>query len=72
MKMIDIGTTSIKLVDDCGDGWDCVLIFGSTPYQHTMIGGRWKRFVDARRVCQGFVRGFVKGYFKRRFEDINI
>jgi hypothetical protein len=57
-KMMAIGTTSIKLVDDCGNSWGCVLIFGSTPYQHIMIGGQWKRF--------------VKGYFKRMFEDINI
>jgi hypothetical protein len=49
-QMMDIGTTSIKLVDDCGNGWDCVLIFGSTPYQHAIIGGQWKRFVDARRL----------------------
>jgi len=30
-----------------------VLIFGSTPYQHAMIGGQWKRFVDARRFREG-------------------
>lgn len=52
-KMIDIETTSIKLVDDYGNGWDCVLIFGPTPYQHTMIGGQWKHFVDARRLHKG-------------------
>ena len=52
-KMMDIRTTSIKLVDDCGNGWDCVLIFGSTPYQHTMIRGQWIRFVDARRLHKG-------------------
>ena len=49
-KIMDIRTTSIKLVDDCGNGWDCVLIFGSTPYQHAMSGGQWKRIVDARRL----------------------
>ncbi|AES98289.1 transmembrane protein, putative [Medicago truncatula] len=49
-KMMDIGTTSIKLVDDCGNGWGCVLIFGSTPYQHAMIGGMWKCFVDVHRL----------------------
>ena len=52
-KMMDIRTTSIKLVDDCGNGWDCVLIFGSTPYQHAMIGGQWKHFMDARRLREG-------------------
>ena len=52
-KMMDIRNTSIKLVDDCGNAWDCGLIFGSTPYQHAMIGGQWKHFVDARRLREG-------------------
>jgi hypothetical protein len=30
-----------------------VLIFGSTSYQHAMIGGQWKRIVDARRLGEG-------------------
>ena len=52
-KMMVIRTTSIKLVDDCENVWDCVLIFGSTPYQHAMIGGQWMRFVVARRLREG-------------------
>jgi len=52
-KMMVIRTTSIKLVDDCENGRDCMLIFSSTPYQHAMIGGQWKCFVDARRLREG-------------------
>jgi len=48
--MLDTKTTSIKLVDDCRNSWNCILIFGSAPYLHCMIGGEWKRFVDARML----------------------
>ena len=52
-KMLDTNTTSIQLVDDCGNSCDCIFIFGSAPYLHCRIGGQWKRFVDARRLREG-------------------
>jgi hypothetical protein len=51
--MLDRATTSLKLVDDCGNRWECLLIFGTVPYDHCMIGGEWKRFVEARKLCEG-------------------
>jgi len=50
---LDKASTSLKLVDGCGNMWKCILIFGSAPYEHCMIGGEWKRFVDACYLYDG-------------------
>ncbi|XP_024635271.1 uncharacterized protein [Medicago truncatula] len=50
---LDKASTSLKLVDDCGNMWECILILGSAPYEHNRIDGEWKRFVDARNLCDG-------------------
>ena len=52
-QMFDTASTSVKMVDECGNCWDCVLIFGTAPYEHCKIGGQWKRFVEARMLCEG-------------------
>jgi len=51
--MLDTSSTSVKIVDDCGNLWDCDLIFGTAPFEHCKIGGQWKRFVEARRLREG-------------------
>jgi len=52
-QILDNDATIVKMVDDCGNCWDCVLMFGSTPYEHCKIGGEWKWFVEARRLYEG-------------------
>jgi len=49
-QMLDTSTTNVKIVDDCGNIWDCDLIFGTIPYEHCRIGGQWKRLVEACRL----------------------
>jgi hypothetical protein len=51
-QMLDRGATSVKLVDGCGNVWECILIFGTAPYDHCRIGGQWKRFVDERNLYE--------------------
>jgi len=50
---LDRARTNLKLVDECGSLWECVLIFGTTPHEHCMIGGGWKHFVEARNLNDG-------------------
>jgi hypothetical protein len=45
--------TTLKLVDDCGHQWNCLLVFVSFPYKHFKLGGEWKRFVAASRLNVG-------------------
>lgn len=52
-QMLDTSATNVKFVDDCGNVWDCDLIFGTLPYEHCRMGGQWKRFVEARRLREG-------------------
>jgi hypothetical protein len=52
-QMLDTASTSVKMVDECANSWDCVLIFGTAPYEHCKVGGEWKRFVEARRLREG-------------------
>jgi hypothetical protein len=35
-QIIEKTATTVKLVDECGNAWDCVLMFGSTPGQLRM------------------------------------
>lgn len=46
-------STSVLLIDDCGNKWNCITIYGTRPYNHLKIGGGWKRMVDARRIKVG-------------------
>jgi hypothetical protein len=46
-------TRVIRLIDDCGNLWDCTLKFGYRPYYHIKIGGGLKRMAVARRFRQG-------------------
>ncbi|GAU39653.1 hypothetical protein TSUD_18360 [Trifolium subterraneum] len=46
-------TTSIKLVDDCGNVWNCNLIFVTFPCKHYKVSGEWARLVAARRLSVG-------------------
>jgi len=52
-QTLDKASTLLKLVDDCGNLWECILVFGSDPYEHCRIGGAWKRFIDARNLYEG-------------------
>jgi len=51
--ILDDAQNIMKMVDDCGNSWDCVLTFGKTPYEHCKLSGEWKRFVEGRRICKG-------------------
>jgi hypothetical protein len=46
-------TTSVMVVDDCGNTWKCISIYGTRPYSHIKIGGILGRLVDARRLGVG-------------------
>jgi len=52
-NVLDKDSTSVKLVDDCGNSWECILIFGTKPYEHCRVGGEWKHFIDARKIAEG-------------------
>lgn len=46
-------TTTIGLVDDNGNLWDCTLQVSMTPHQNFKIGGGWDRMVKARKIKEG-------------------
>ncbi|WJX65470.1 linoleate 13S-lipoxygenase [Trifolium repens] len=46
-------TTSIKLVDECANVWDCYLIQVTFPFKYCNIGGQWSSLVAARRLKIG-------------------
>ncbi|WJX43734.1 non-specific serine/threonine protein kinase [Trifolium repens] len=46
-------TTSVKLVDDCGNMWNCTSIYVTFPHAHFKVGGEWSRLVAARRLLVG-------------------
>jgi len=43
-------TTSLTMIDDCGNKWNCITIFGSRPHRHVKLSRGWKRMVLARRL----------------------
>ncbi|MCI02353.1 replication protein A1-like protein [Trifolium medium] len=45
--------TTIKLVDDCGNKWNCTLVYVTFPFKHFKVGGEWSRLVAARRLAVG-------------------
>ncbi|WJX32936.1 non-specific serine/threonine protein kinase [Trifolium repens] len=67
-KALHKTTTTLNLIDDCGNKWNCVLIFGCFPYKHFKIGGEWKRLVAARRLEVGD-HITVGGYKREKNED---
>lgn len=50
---MDKKTTALVLVGDCGNSWNCIVIYGSRPFNHFKIGGQWKRMIKARRIPEG-------------------
>jgi len=38
------------MIDDCGNKWNCITIFGSRPHRRIKLGGGWKIMVLARRL----------------------
>jgi len=46
-------TTSVVVLDDCGNTWRCIAVYGTRPNTHIKIGGNWGRLVDARRLVVG-------------------
>ena len=46
-------TTSLTMVDDCGNKWNCITVFGTGPHHHIKLGGGWKRMVQACRLEEG-------------------
>ncbi|WJX15146.1 non-specific serine/threonine protein kinase [Trifolium repens] len=51
----DEATTSIRLVDDCGNAWVCDLIFVTFPCKYYKVGGEWNRMVVTKRLSIGDV-----------------
>lgn len=43
----------MAVIDDCGNKWECIVVCESVPEKQFVIGGQWKRMVDARRIQQG-------------------
>ena len=43
----------MELVDECGNIWECMLIYCRRPYAHFNVGGAFKRMVEARRILEG-------------------
>ena len=52
-QALDKARTNLKLVDECGNLWESFLVFGITLNEGCVIGGGWKRFVDARNLTEG-------------------
>jgi hypothetical protein len=46
-------TTSLTMIDDCGNKWNCITVFGTRPHHHIKLGGGWKRMVQARKLEEG-------------------
>ena len=46
-------TTSVVVIDDCGNTWKCIAVYATRPNTHIRIGGGWGRMVDARRLSIG-------------------
>jgi hypothetical protein len=68
-KALHKTTTTLNLVDDYGNKWNCVLIYGYFSYKHFKIGGEWKRLVAARRLEVGdHIK--VGGYVREKNEDL--
>jgi len=42
--------TSLTMIDDCGNKWNCITVFRTRPYHHIKLGGGWKRMVQACRL----------------------
>jgi len=47
------GITSLKMVDECGNKWMCMVTYATVPYAHYNIGDGFKRMLDARRIRRG-------------------
>jgi hypothetical protein len=50
---LDKKATTLTLIDDNGNKWGCIVVLGTLTQSHCMIGGQWKRMVDARRLERG-------------------
>jgi hypothetical protein len=45
--------TSLVMIDDYANNWDCILIFGYLPNENFKIRGQWKCIIVARRIHEG-------------------
>lgn len=52
-QALDRARINLRIVDECGNFWECVLVFDSVAFAHCMIGGGWRRFVGARNLKEG-------------------
>jgi len=49
-------TTSLTMIDDCGNKWNCITIFGTRPHHHITTsslvedGKEWYMLADLRKV----------------------
>lgn len=50
---LDRTTKPLKLVDECGNIWNCTLQFERKPDPHFKIGGGWNRMIKARGLQNG-------------------
>jgi len=48
-------TTSLRMIDDCGNKWNYITLFGTRSHHHIKLGGGWKRMVQAHRLEEGVV-----------------
>jgi len=51
--VLDMTTTTLKIMDDNGNVWGCTMMYDNTDYAHYKIGGGWKRMVLAHKLHQG-------------------
>jgi len=50
---LDVLTHALRIVDDCGNVWECTLAFENQPYAQFKIGGSMKQMILGRRLCEG-------------------
>jgi hypothetical protein len=50
---LDVGMHALRIVDDCGNIWECTVAFDNQPYAHFKIGGNIKQMILGRRLCEG-------------------
>lgn len=46
-------TPALGIVDECGNLWQCDLVFETRPYTHFIVGGGFSIMLLARRLCEG-------------------
>lgn len=66
---LDKRSTSLKLVDECGNIWACTIQYVRGRDAHFRVGGGWNRMVKARGLGDG-VRIIVGAPYVGRNEKL--